>query len=267
MILKELLENLEEFAPISLSENNLWDNSGLQIGNKNSEIKKILLCIDITREAFETAKNNGFNCIISHHPLIFKGIKSFDIEDYKTSLISDLIKSDINVISMHTNLDAAEFGVNYAIGQKLELFDISLLCERGIYNNKPYGYGLVGNLKNKMSLDALAKFIKDKLDTAALRYVGNPDTSIEKIAVCGGSGSSFIKDAINKMADAYITGDIGHHDAQAALENGLMIIDAGHFDTEKHVLDELKKYIDKLSKKEEIITKIFDNNPFKFIPV
>ena len=266
MILNKLLEKLENFAPVNLSENDSWDNSGLQIGDKSAEIKKILLCMDITKEVVKTAETEDFNCIISHHPLIFKGIKCFDMAEYKSSLIAALIKSEINVISMHTNLDAAKFGVNYALCKKLELSDTSLLYESGIYDNEPYGYGLIGNLKNKMNLDTLSKFTKDKLNAAALRYAGEPDRIVKRVAVCGGSGSSFIKAAVNKGAEAYITGDIGHHDAQQALENDLMIIDAGHFDTEKHVLPELKKYIDKISEK-EIITKIFDNNPFKFIAV
>lgn len=266
MILKELLDKLEEFAPICLSENDVWDNSGLQIGDKTAKINKILLCMDITKEVFDTAKTNYCNCIISHHPLIFKGIKCFDTDNYKTSLIMDLIKSGISVISMHTNLDAAKLGVNYALGKKLELINTSLLNENKVYDNETYGYGLVGELKDEMNLDTLAKFVKNKLNTSALRYVGSPDKIIKKIAVCGGSGSSFIKDAVSRGADAYITGDIGHHDAQEAFENNMAIIDAGHFDTEKHALSELKKYIDEISKK-EIITEIFDDNPFKFIAI
>lgn len=266
MRLSELINELEKFAPYKLAESD-WDNSGLQIGNVEDEIRGILLCLDVTDEIVSYAMDYNLNLILSHHPLLFKGVKSIHYNDYKGKLLIDLIQNQINVFSMHTNLDAATLGVNYVLSELLGFENPPVLHITKIEKNSPnptiYGYGAVGELSESIHLNELAKRIANQLQTTSLRYCGQPSKEVQKIAICGGSGSSFIKDAIASGADVYITGDIGHHDAQEALEQGLAIIDAGHFDTEKHVLPHLKKYLEEKIKP-ELPIHIFDTNKFAF---
>lgn len=266
MKLLNIINELEKFAPYKLSESD-WDNSGLQIGNVEDEITGILLCLDVTDEIVSYAVDYKLNLILSHHPLLFKGVKSIHYNNYKGKLLIDLIRTQINVFSMHTNLDAATLGVNYALSELLGFENRSVLHITKIEENSPnptiYGYGTVGELPDSIHLNELAKHIADKLQAASLRYCGQPSKEIQKIAICGGSGSSFITDAVDSGADVYITGDIGHHDAQEALEQGLAIIDAGHFDTEKHVLPHLKKYLEE-NTKPGLPIHIFDTNKFAF---
>lgn len=266
MKLSKIINELELFAPYRLSETD-WDNSGLQIGNVEDEIRGILLCLDVNDEIVSYAMDYNLNLILSHHPLIFKGVKSIHYNDYKGKLLIDLIQNKINVFSMHTNLDAATFGVNYALSKLLGFENYSILhiteTEENTPNPVTYGYGAVGELPNSIHLNELAKHLASQLQTTSLRYCGQPSKEVKKIAICGGSGSSFIKDAVASGVDVYITGDIGHHDAQEALEQGLAIIDAGHFDTEKHILPHLKKYLEEKINT-ELPIHIFDTNKFAF---
>lgn len=266
MKLKQLLEELEVLAPHHLSDTS-FDNCGLQVGDREDEISGILLCLDVTMETALYASEHHINLIVSHHPLLFRGVKSITSDDYKGRLLMLLIQNRINVFSMHTNLDAASFGMNRALSNLLELSETSILhvtkTEEAEEEIIPYGYGSVSELKAPIHLNELAKFMAEKLDSKSLRYCGRPEKEIKKIAVCGGSGSSFIKDAVRMGADAYITGDIGHHDAQEALEQGLAIIDAGHYDTEKHVLKHLKAFLEEKTKA-CLPIEIYEQNEFAF---
>lgn len=266
MVLSHILDELEILAPFNLSDTS-FDNCGLQVGNKEDTVSGILLCLDVTAETVSYAVEHKINLIISHHPLLFKGIKAICFDDYKGRLLMQLIQNHINVFSMHTNLDAASLGMNLALSKLLKLKNTDILHITATDTNKDelirYGYGLVTELEHPIHLNELAKHMAKQLDAKALRYAGQPSKEIKKIAICGGSGSSFIRDAVRAKADAYITGDIGHHDAQEALEQGLSIIDAGHYDTEKHVLNHVKLYLqDKL--KTELPILIYENNEFAF---
>lgn len=266
MILSHILDELEILAPLHLCDAS-FDNCGLQVGNKEDTVSGILLCLDVTPKTVSYAIEHKINLIISHHPLLFKGIKAICFDDYKGRLLIQLIQNHINVFSMHTNLDAASLGMNLALTKLLELKNTEILhitsTDMEENENRNYGYGLVTELEHPIYLNELAKHITKQLDAKALRYCGQPSKEIKKIAICGGSGSSFIKDAVRMKADAYITGDIGHHDAQEALEQGLAIIDAGHYDTEKHVLNHVKTYLQEKLKTELPIL-IYENNEFAF---
>lgn len=267
MQVSKIYDSLVKFCPLEISENHIWDNSGIQLNINNDKISGILICLDITNSVIQELKNDKYNLVVSHHPLIFKPLKSLDTNNAHDRLIIDLIRLNVNVISMHTNLDAAKFGVNYIIGQTLGLKNCDILHKNGMYEfeneAEPYGFGLVGDLENNIKLIDFLQILKNKLQIEHIRYNGNDNRTINKIAVCGGSGGSFIKDAIDSKADVYITGDVGHHDVQFASENNLIIIDAGHFHTEKPVLQHLANYLSK--ELESLIPiKIIYDNPFEF---
>ncbi|QQY80490.1 dinuclear metal center YbgI/SA1388 family protein [Keratinibaculum paraultunense] len=341
----DIINLLDSWAPKYLVEN--WDNTGFQIGDPEKEVKRILLSLDLTEEVFQQALKINAHMIISHHPLIFKSLKSITKLTPKEKLIYNIIREDIVVYNAHTNLDLASNGVNDVLAHVLELKDIrplNVVYEEPLYKlvvfvpnshrdevrnalgeggagwignyshctynvegigtfmpregtnpyigemheleevietrietivekknlnsvinkmlevhpyeevaydiyplmnqGKTFGYGRIGEIEKTALTDYLDK-IKENLDIEHLIVYGGPiDKEIEKVAVCGGSGSSFIYDAYLNKADVYITGDIKYHDAQYAKELGLIIVDAGHFHTEKVILPTIKKYLD-----------------------
>lgn len=222
-----------------------WDNTGFQIGNPRKEISRILLALDLDKEVLNKAINEDYQMIITHHPVIFKPITRLITMDYKTNLIFDAIKNDIVVYNAHTNLDLVEGGVSDCLAEALGLKDIQPLSiiDKDNFPNV-IGYGRVGYV-DRISFTEFLDVIKTKLKATHLIVYGDRKEYIERVALCGGSGSDFIKDAYKQEADVYITGDIRYHDAQYGYELGLSLIDAGHFNTEKIVLPNIKDYLKK----------------------
>ncbi|MCL1924973.1 MAG: Nif3-like dinuclear metal center hexameric protein, partial [Defluviitaleaceae bacterium] len=174
--------------------------------------------------------------IITHHPPVFKGLKHINTHTALGKRIIDLIKHDITVYVSHTNLDIAEGGVNDSLFNKLQLKNRERLTDT---------LGLVGDIQNPMSLSEFAKFTAKQLNVPIARYVGEEDTLITRVAVCGGSASDIFmfKSAINKNAQVYVTGDLRYHESQKARDMGLNLIDATHYATEAPVLEDLKIYL------------------------
>lgn len=232
---KEIMNILDSIAPSKLIDS--WDNTGFQIGNDEKDIDKILIALDLDDSLADKAIAGGYDMIITHHPIIFKGLKSINNNDYIGRLILKLIANDIVVYNAHSNLDLANGGVNDKFAKLMDLKNVKPLNEV-IFDGEIYGYGRVGNIE-KTQLPVVLDNIKSALSVDHIRVYGYKE-SIESIAVCGGSGAGFIQDAFDKDADMYITGDIKYHDAQRALELGLVLVDAGHFHTEKIILPKLK---------------------------
>lgn len=239
MKFNDIIEILKDGLKLKQQEN--WDNSGLQIGNLNEDINKIMLILDLDKEAVQFAVENKIDLIITHHPFIFNNIKSINYNTYDGKLIKDLITNNINVYSMHTSLDMAEYGVNYELAAKLGINSYEILH---IINEKDLsGYGGISNIE-PVNIIEYSNIVKNALNCNVLKlFCDNDKKLIKKVAFCGGSGSEFIEDAINKGADLYITGDIKYHQAQDALKNNLSIIDAGHYYTEYHSLKNVQNIL------------------------
>lgn len=206
----DILEFLEKLAPLELAEP--WDNCGLLIGDKNSDVLKTLVALDVTEAVVCEAIKIGANLIISHHPVIFRDIKH--IRDQKNIILA--IKNDISIISMHTNLDKTF--VNDILAEKLELSNIQSL-----------ELGKIGTLKAPMHINDFIVYVKEKLNIDSISFANATDT-VYKLAVIGGSGGSFL--GKTQDADTFITGDISYHTFLDAVDMGKNIIDAGHFATE-----------------------------------
>lgn len=237
---KEIIKIMNDWASPSLIDS--WDNTGFQVGDSNREVERILIALDVDSFVLEKAIKEDFQMIITHHPLIFQPMKSITNLTYKEKLIYDLIRNEIVVYNAHTNLDQAKGGVNDELGKLLGLKTSEVLRINDKDEIKSYGYGKIGYIEDTRLLDYL-EVIKKKLDTNHLIVYGETNRIIKKIAVCGGSGSSFIEDAYEKGACLYITGDIKYHEAQLANELGLSLVDAGHYHTEKIILPVIKKYL------------------------
>lgn len=239
MEIGELIAKLEEKYPFSLQE--AWDNSGLQIGNPKDELKNVMVSLDLEEETINKAIENDCNLIITHHPYLFNGAKSIDLSKnfYKRLMLA--IKNNLTIYAFHTNLDIAKDGLNDNLCDILSIKNTSVL-EKG----KEEGLGRIGYIEKQETVSFIKK-IKDILKADGLIVYGDTDKKIEKIAVCGGAGSDLIKDALDKSCDMMITGDVSYHDGMDLANEGIIIVDPGHYASENHVVEKLKREIEKFT--------------------
>lgn len=211
-----------------------WDNSGSQVEFKG-DTDSVVLAMDVTDKVIDKAIEMDAKLIISHHPMFFSGSKNIIEGTYLGDNIIKLIKNNISVFSYHTSMDIAEDGVNDTLFEKLNLKNKEVLTYE---EEKPMG--LIGEFERELSLEDLDKFLKNKLQVNKIKYYGQEKKIIKKVAILGGSGSDFIKEAKEAGADAYITSDIKYHDGQRAYEEGLILVDVGHFYSERIILPKIK---------------------------
>lgn len=220
----EILKFIDSFAPISTQCE--WDNSGLLVNAQNDDIKKVLLCLDITKAVVEEAVKIGAQLIISHHPIIFSPIKRIDCD----STIATLVKNDISAICMHTNLDIAEdCGVNTELAKALELKNTVLYQD---------DFLCVGELEEEMSCDDFASYVKSRLNCRGVKYTKSG--AIKTVGVSSGGGGEAVFLNGKYRFDALITGEMKHHLFLYAQENDVCAVEAGHFSTEDVVVNPLK---------------------------
>lgn len=251
---KDFVKLLEEFAPLSFQES--WDNSGLIVGSREQIVDKILLALDCTEETVQEAVELGANLIITHHPLIFKGLKRVSDETYVERAIKSLIKNEISLYSIHTNIDRVPQGVSGQMADKLMLENrcpIEREIEPGV------GLGLFGTLPQPVEVKDLIVKVKELFGVKALRCSRLLSEPISKIALCGGSGSSLIERARALGAQVFITGDISYHNFFC--EEGFMVMDIGHYESEIGVLDLLKEIIIKKIANFAVYKSKNNNNP------
>lgn len=332
MKIKEMIRPLEEMAPTSLQET--YDNSGLLIGSPDDDIHGVLISLDLTEIVIEEAIKKNCNLIITHHPIIFSGLKRINGKNATERIVSKSIKNNIAVYAIHTNLDNVDTGINKILCDKLGLKNCRVLAPKkdllrklvtfcpvdhadkvrqalfdagagsiGNYDNcsfnvagtgsfkgssdsnpfagekgkqhfeneirietiypvyreeivvqallkvHPYeevaydlfklenkfnrtGAGMIGELQEKTTEINFLKFVKTVTGTGLIRHSGFTGNPIHKVAVCGGSGSFLIMDAMSAGADIFITGDVKYHDFFEA-ENKMLIADIGHFESEQ----------------------------------
>ena len=236
----DIISEMEKIAPPYLAEK--WDNSGFLLGDETRNISKVFVCLEINSTTLPQAQNSGAELIITHHPLIFKPLSSIRESNPTGRLIRTLIKNDIAVYSMHTNFDKADGGMNDLLAETLGLENVRHYTEEEYADGE--NIGRVGTLEPAMSLEDFAAFVKATLGCKTLRTVGIPDEDVSTVALCSGSGGDLMLNALRAEADVYLTGDIGHHDAQLASEIGLNIIDAGHFETENIFCQFMMEYFE-----------------------
>ena len=237
MKVKDIISVIEEFAPLSLQES--WDNSGLCIGSPEDSVSSVLLGLDCTPELVDEAISCGADMIVTHHPLIFSGLKKISPEDKVGEAVIKAIKAGISIYAAHTSADKVIAGVSGAMAARLGLKDVAILDEDG----DGTGLGVVGNLPEAMAAEDVIKLVKDRFGLKAMRASRPVDGMIERIALCGGSGGSLIKAARRSGAQLYISGDISYHNFFT--EDGFMIMDIGHYESEIEIVDILFSLIKK----------------------
>ena len=212
-----------------------WDNSGSQVEFKENT-DSVVLAMDVTDKVIDKALEMDAKLIISHHPMFFSGSKNIIEGTYLGDNIIKLIKNNISVFSYHTSMDVADDGVNDTLFEKLDLKNKSILTYE---EEKPMG--LIGEFERELTLTDLDKFLKEKLQVGKIKYYGREEKNIKKVAILGGSGSDFISQAKEVGVDAYITSDIKYHDGQRAYEEDIILVDVGHFYSERIILPKIKK--------------------------
>jgi dinuclear metal center YbgI/SA1388 family protein len=363
MKLKQILSAFDDHAPFSLQED--YDNSGIQFGDPESEVTRGLVCIDITEEIVEEAIEKKCDLIISHHPLIFKGIKKLTGRHYTERVLIEAIRSHINMISVHTNLDSVIAGVNMKLAQKIGLKDLMVLQARkgllkklvtfcptdhaekvraaifkagagvigeydccsfnldgkgsfragdtadpfvgekgqihyesevrietilpawienrvvsAMIDAHPYeevafdvypldnsfnkvGPGMIGNLSKPLSEKDFLNMIKEELGAPFLRHSEFTGKEIQKVAVCGGSGSFLRDHAMAAGADAFVTADIKYHDF-FDVKNKMLMVDAGHYESEQFTKEILYEIVSKKITNFALLISDQSTNPVRY---
>ena len=223
MLLREIINSIESVAPRSAQEE--WDNSGMQVGDTEREISSVLLTTDITEDVVNEAIMLDCQLIVSHHPLLFHGLKQVCGQTPQARVVELAIKNDIAIYSAHTNLDSVPGGINTRLAEKLGLEGISELAVSGL--------GAIGRLKNPMRYEDFIAYVRDVLKCTYVRYTRAKKEMVETVALCGGSGAEFIETAIEQGADVYLTADCKYHEFQDA-DGRIGLVDIDHWISERH---------------------------------
>ncbi len=228
-LIKDIYEYLDSVAPFDTQAE--FDNSGLLVGDMDTKVSKVLMCLDITDKVIEEAKDISAQLILSHHPVIFSPLKNIETD----SVVYKLISSKLSALCAHTNLDKAEnIGVNAVLAKKLELHNTALYKDEFL---------CVGELKAPMTDREFALFVKNALQCKGVRYTKGK--VIKTVAVSSGAGSEGVTLSDKYHFDAFVTGELKHHHFLFAKEKSVCAVEAGHFCTEDVVINPLKDLLSK----------------------
>lgn len=242
MKVKDILGALEEFAPLALQDG--YDNAGLQIGlAEDAEATGALLCLDVTEAVVDEAVALGCNLVVSHHPLLFHGLKSVTADEYVGRTVMKAVRSGVAVYAAHTNLDSAMGGVNWKMAEKLGLQDLQWLSPKGEYVRRgetvTAGEGLVGVLPQEMRAKVFFEYVKETFGLKSLRVNAAEKEMVERVALCGGAGAFLIQKAVASGADVFLTGEIGYH-RFFGHEQDIILMEMGHYESERYTVEVLR---------------------------
>lgn len=242
---KDILEVLNTIAPFDIAED--WDNSGLQAGSLNWEVKKIMIGLDVSIPLMTAAKKWDCDLVLTHHPLMIQAENSIDFDRMPGKAIEIAARQKMSIISAHTNLDKAVDGLNDFFAEKIGVGKTTVFVTQSPsfkQTDKMMGIGRVGDLEKATTLEYLVQRIKQVLNLSHLRVTGDMDLPVKTVAICTGSGGSLVDDFLTSGASVYITGDVKYHEARRVEECSKAILDVGHFASEHMAIDLLS---DKLS--------------------
>lgn len=262
MTARELITKLEEKFPVDKAES--WDNPGLQTGRRNKEIKKVYIALDATDEVIDEAKAWGADMLLTHHPMTMEGIKKVSTDTLAGKRFIELIQNDICCYAMHTNYDIVEMAP--LSGEMMKLQKSEILMKTGVdpATGQYEGFGRVGSLVRPVTLEECAGIVKTIFKLQSVKIFGDPEMVVQRVAISPGSGKSMIGPAVKAKAQVLISGDIGHHEGLDAVDNGLAIIDAGHYGLEHIFIAQMEEYLKKYAKGLEVRTAQI-KNPFLVI--
>lgn len=254
---ENIAELLMQLSPVKYACD--WDNVGMHVGHKDNEINRILVTLDIDDAALDRAVEMKADMIVSHHPLIFHGIKKINDDDITGRRIMRLIENGINAYCMHTNYDCVG-GMAHAAAARLSMTEDELLEE--VCDGE--GIGRTGNLEHSMMVAELCDLVKERFGLSNVILYGDASQKVHRVSICPGSGKEYTGTALAQGAQVLITGDMTYHIAADATAEGLCIIDAGHYGIEHIFIDEITEYLKKNTNNIEITGMSYDN-PQHFI--
>lgn len=228
----ELIHRFERFASPQLAEK--WDHVGLQIGNPDRPIHRLMTTLDVRPEVVDEAIEQGVDFIFAHHPVMFHPARDLDTRNPQNAMYAKILAHHITVYAAHTNLDTANGGMNDWLAARLGLKDCQPLVPAGSdpVSGQPVGMGRIGTLDDGgMNPREFADFCQRIFNVAGLRLVTNPadaERAIHRVAILGGAGQDFYPQAVQLGADAYVTGDVSYHFAHDMIANHLTVVDPGH---------------------------------------
>lgn len=275
----QITKILEQLAPPLLAEE--WDNVGLQIGDPRLPVRRIWIALDPTPKVVKAACEKNVDLLITHHPLIFKPLKSIDFETPAGSVIQMATRHQLAIYSAHTNLDIVRDGVNDILAQRLELKQTRILQpvyrkehpKEGVApisgEDSEHGIGRIGSLDKVCSLEFLVSMVKKKLDLDFVKVAGDLALKVSRVAICSGSGASLMQAFLASEAQVYISGDIHYHDAREAEDVDRAIIDIGHFPSEHLMVDALAQRLKNVFLKNEMDVEVMacniEKDPFRMM--
>lgn len=253
MTVKELYSKFCERIPESLSCD--WDNDGIMCApDLSREVSKIIITLDITEEIVDYAIEGEFDLIISHHPLIFKPVTHLTEENHVARKLIKLASNNISAFSFHTRADKVSGGVNDILAEELGLRDVSPFGEDGL--------GRIGNLSEEAELESFSEDVKISLRADGVRY-SDGYNSVRRVAVVGGDGKDYVRDAIKAGADTYVSGRLSYNVMEEAADMGINLVEAGHYFTEFPVTSFFRDIITELDFGARI--EIADSNMIKLL--
>ena len=237
MKVKDIIKVIEEFAPLSIQED--WDNCGLCVGSPEDEVSSVILALDCTPSLVDEAVRCGADMIVTHHPLIFSGLKKISPEDQVGLAVIKAVRAGISVYAAHTSADKVIRGVSGAMAARLGLENVRILSDEG----EGTGLGVVGDLPVPLTADQALALVKERFSLPVVKASRPVGGMISRVAMCGGSGGSLIGEALRSGAQLYISGDISYHNYFTP--EGFMIMDIGHYESEIDIVDILFSLIKK----------------------
>lgn len=259
MLCKDVIKVIQDAYPEEYALE--WDNVGLLAGRDDKEIRRIYVALDADDEAVEAAVRSGADLLVTHHPLIFSGLKRINNQDFIGARLLKLIRNDISYYAMHTNYDV--LGMGQLSAQKMSWKDSEIL-EVTKEDGHPEGIGRTASLQEPVSVRELCGVVKERFGLEAVKVFGDPDRKVQRVAISPGSGKSMIGPALEKKADVLITGDIDHHTGIDAVARNLAVIDAGHYGIEHIFIEDMKKFLEgKLDQVEVIAAPV--RHPFHIL--
>lgn len=262
MILRELINIIESVAPLSYQES--WDNSGLQVGDPGMDVQAVLLTTDVTESVVAEAVSAGCQLIVSHHPLLFHGLRSVVGATPQERCVIEAIRHGIAIYSAHTSMDSYLHGVSGRMLRVLGISDYQILVPAAnspatqttnptaaaatptthpsspttaaAAQSTPFGLGAIGSFPEPMPYQSFLCLVRDRFSASYVRYTACPRATVQRIAVCGGAGAEFWPQAFAAGADAYLTADCKYHEMQAA-SGQIGLVDIDHWTSEHFTRD------------------------------
>ncbi|MBF7115274.1 Nif3-like dinuclear metal center hexameric protein [Pediococcus pentosaceus] len=263
MLAKKLIDRFESFAPKTIAFIN--DPVGLQIGNVNNDIKRVMVTLDVRPEVVDEAIKQNCDMIFSHHPLIFRPIKNLDLSNPQNQMYAKLIQNSILVYSAHTNLDVAKGGMNDWLTEAMGLNHVQTVYS----NHYDTNIGRIGVLPTPVTVEKFAKTLKKTFNLDGLRLVtSDNEAMVKNVAVVGGDGGKFYPEMLKAGADVFVTGDVYYHTGHDMLADGINVVDVGH-NVEKICIPKLASLFNEWKANNdwevEIIESTINTNPYQFI--